>query len=132
MTFWFLLTPTFALADVRKILNQIDFSINIFIIDTGELYMWGTSSEGQTGLADEEVFLPQKLEFDDKVIAISCGYYHTAVITGNYELHINFNWELWCGYIIMSIEMQFWTLSYPMGSILTGLDSPLVRPSAGL
>lgn len=45
--------------------------------------MWGSNAEGQLGLdrlkdADE----PTLLEFDEKIVHVACGYYHTLMVTG--------------------------------------------------
>ncbi len=45
--------------------------------------MWGSGSEGQLGLGIAECELPSELKFRSKVTSVACGYYHTAVITGN-------------------------------------------------
>lgn len=55
-----------------------------FVLDNGELYVWGSGSEGQLGLGISECELPTLLKFRSKVTLVDCGYYHTAVITGNY------------------------------------------------
>jgi len=48
------------------------------------VYVWGDNSEGQLGLGDgvSEAELPEQLRLDEKAVHISCGYYHTAVVTG--------------------------------------------------
>ena len=47
------------------------------------MYVWGGGSEGQLGLGDEtECPKPKLLETDDRVVCIACGYYHTALVTG--------------------------------------------------
>ena len=55
----------------------------MFVLDNGELYVWGSGSEGQLGLGTSECELPSLLKFRSKVKFVACGYYHTAVITGN-------------------------------------------------
>lgn len=53
------------------------------LTEDGDVYTWGLNSEGQIGFGEdeEECSTPQLLKFDDEVISISCGYYHTAVVT---------------------------------------------------
>ena len=46
--------------------------------------MWGSGSEGQLGLGTAECELPSLLKFRSKVKLVACGYYHTAVVTGNF------------------------------------------------
>ncbi|KAF6028536.1 RPGR [Bugula neritina] len=52
-------------------------------IENGLVYVWGDNSEGQLGLGDgvSEAELPEQLRLDEKAVHISCGYYHTAVVT---------------------------------------------------
>ena len=49
------------------------------------MYVWGGGSDGQLGLGSSqtEVTKPTLLPIDQPVVHIACGYYHTAVITGN-------------------------------------------------
>ena len=51
-------------------------------IADGKLYTWGSSSEGQTGQGDEDCTEPTKVQIRGKVVAVGCGYYHMAVVTG--------------------------------------------------
>ena len=53
--------------------------------DDGCVYVWGSGSEGQLGLgmSQQEAAVPVQLELEEKVKSLSCGYYHTAVVTGN-------------------------------------------------
>ena len=48
------------------------------------MYVWGGGSEGQLGLgaSETEVPKPTQLDLDEKIVCISCGYYHTALVTG--------------------------------------------------
>ncbi len=54
-----------------------------FGLDSGDLYTWGSGSDGQSGHKEEETLAPKVLKFGSKVKWVSCGYYHTAVVTGN-------------------------------------------------
>ena len=59
--------------------------------------MWGGGSEGQLGLgaSETEVPKPTKLDLEEKIVCLSCGYYHTALVTGlliqdkGYECNLN-------------------------------------------
>ncbi|XP_078618718.1 X-linked retinitis pigmentosa GTPase regulator-like isoform X2 [Branchiostoma floridae x Branchiostoma japonicum] len=55
----------------------------------GKVYVWGGGSEGQLGLGEDttECTEPTLLDFDSKAISISCGYYHTAVVTEDGNLY---------------------------------------------
>lgn len=45
--------------------------------------MWGDNSEGQIGLAGEVyVSVPCQVDVGKPVSSVSCGYYHSALITG--------------------------------------------------
>ena len=45
--------------------------------------MFGCGSEGQLGLGDTtETDIPRPLAFRIPVKQVSCGYYHTAIVTG--------------------------------------------------
>ena len=48
----------------------------------GQLYTWGSSSEGQTGHGNEDCETPTQLHLKEKVVTVACGYYHMAVVTG--------------------------------------------------
>ena len=56
----------------------------MLISEDGDVYMWGGGSEGQLGLgaSETEVPKPTKLDLDEKIECLSCGYYHTALVTG--------------------------------------------------
>lgn len=51
-------------------------------LDNGELYVWGSGSEGQLGIGVDECERPVLLKFKSKIRVVSCGYYHTAFVTG--------------------------------------------------
>ena len=59
--------------------------------------MWGDNSEGQLGLGDSlsEVDKPTRLRIDEKPVHISCGYYHTAIVTGKFA-RSNCHYKLTC------------------------------------
>lgn len=48
----------------------------------GKLYTWGSSSEGQTGQGEDDCNVPTHVQIRGKVVAVGCGYYHMAVVTG--------------------------------------------------
>ena len=64
--------------------------IPCIIIDDGKIFVWGSGSEGQLGLgiSQAEATEPVALELNDKVKSLSCGYYHTAFVTGKYVLDL--------------------------------------------
>ncbi|XP_010014030.1 PREDICTED: X-linked retinitis pigmentosa GTPase regulator-like, partial [Nestor notabilis] len=52
------------------------------VTEDGQLFVWGDNSEGQIGLADEAcVSVPCQVDVGKPVSSVSCGYYHSALIT---------------------------------------------------
>ena len=50
---------------------------------SGKAYTWGLNTEGQCGCGEEdEISIPTEIEWSKKIVSISCGYYHTAFVTG--------------------------------------------------
>ncbi|KAF2980779.1 hypothetical protein EK904_001310 [Melospiza melodia maxima] len=63
-------------------------TICVFIVEDGQLFVWGDNSEGQIGLASEaSVSVPCKVDIGKPVSFVSCGYYHSALISGDGELY---------------------------------------------
>ena len=55
----------------------------------GEVWVWGSNTEGQLGLgedSEETVFSPTLLPLASGVSHISCGYYHSALVTTQGQL----------------------------------------------
>ena len=55
------------------------------LTEDGKLYLWGGGNEGQLGLGEtgdsaEPILLP----FDEAIVHVACGYYHTAFVTGRH------------------------------------------------
>lgn len=59
-------------------------SASLFVLaEDGRLFMWGDNSVGQIGLGEEGFAAqPRKLNVEDAVIWVSCGYHHSAFVTG--------------------------------------------------
>ena len=56
----------------------------------GDVYVWGGNGEGQLGIGDEDqAHEPRKLQLNERAVCISCGYYHTAIVTGTQQLMSN-------------------------------------------
>ena len=57
------------------------------------MYVWGGGGEGQLGLGEEteEMHKPVNLELGTKAVCISCGYYHTAIVTGKEQPYFHHN-----------------------------------------
>ena len=66
---------------------------SIALTRSGSVYVWGSNKEGQLGLGDEaeEIsYTAERLLIDSNDSAIkdiSCGYYHTALVTHTGELY---------------------------------------------
>uniref|UniRef100_A0A3B4GW56 X-linked retinitis pigmentosa GTPase regulator-like n=1 Tax=Pundamilia nyererei TaxID=303518 RepID=A0A3B4GW56_9CICH len=51
---------------------------------SGKLFMWGDNTEGQIGLGKEsQVSSPQEVSVGRPISWVSCGYYHSALVTAN-------------------------------------------------
>ena len=51
--------------------------------ESGRLYMWGDNTEGQLGLGQEgSSSTPKEVDVGQPVAWVSCGYYHSALVTG--------------------------------------------------
>lgn len=54
-----------------------------FFPESGKLFMWGDNTEGQIGLAKEShAPSPQEVDVGGPISWVSCGYYHSAFVTG--------------------------------------------------
>ena len=62
----------------------------------GDVYSWGGGSEGQLGLGPDmmDTETPIKVPVNESVVYISCGYYHSAFITGVRHCQVNFHFNL--------------------------------------
>ncbi|CAF0861292.1 unnamed protein product [Rotaria sp. Silwood1] len=56
--------------------------------DEGVVYVWGANDDGQCAQPRKHdvIQVPRELRIESQVIAISCGYYHTALIDENGRL----------------------------------------------
>ncbi len=51
----------------------------------GDVYTWGSNGDGQLGLGDVDSsgqVSPQRIRSQEKFIGLSCGYHHSAFLTG--------------------------------------------------
>ena len=64
---------------------------SVALTKSGIVYVWGSNKEGQLGLGDEaeEIsYTAEKISFEEgQVKDISCGYYHTALVTEAGDLY---------------------------------------------
>ncbi|ELU07510.1 hypothetical protein CAPTEDRAFT_122289, partial [Capitella teleta] len=58
------------------------------LTDKGSVYLWGGGEEGQLGFGEDVTKheTPERLDVDDEVVCIACGYYHTALVTAGGKL----------------------------------------------
>lgn len=66
-----------------------------FCAEDGRVFVWGGSGEGQLGLGEEaEVPKPKELDVGQRVTCIACGYYHSALVTGErLKSRFHFEWN---------------------------------------
>jgi len=57
---------------------------NLLVVESGDMYIWGSGSEGQLGMGIDIIRLnkPVMLQMDDRIFQVACGYYHTMLVTG--------------------------------------------------
>jgi X-linked retinitis pigmentosa GTPase regulator len=64
---------------------------SVALTHSGNVYVWGSNKEGQLGLGDEAEetsYSAENLCFEkDTIKDISCGYYHTAIVTESGDLY---------------------------------------------
>jgi alpha-tubulin suppressor-like RCC1 family protein len=68
----------------------------LYFTACGRVYVWGSNADGQLGLpnTNDSVLSPVLLPFDQQIVHISCGYYHTAFVTGMLVC-LNFLFQIW-------------------------------------
>lgn len=61
------------------------------LAEDGRLFMWGDNSVGQIGLgAESYASEPREVMVGQSVAWVSCGYHHSAFVTGNtHRVHLN-------------------------------------------
>ncbi|CAF3124208.1 unnamed protein product [Rotaria sp. Silwood2] len=82
----------------------------------GVVYVWGLNEDGQCGQARKHnvIRIPTELQLEYPVVAISCGYYHTALITEGGRLFLfgnNHDGQL--GYSISTEYVGSFEISLP-------------------
>lgn len=56
------------------------------VTESGKLFMWGDNTEGQIGLGKEShASTPQEVNVGRPISWVSCGYYHSALVTGEHR-----------------------------------------------
>lgn len=68
------------MSNLSKHLNNTE---QLCVVEDGRLFLWGDISVGQLGLGNEShVLLPKELKLGQPLHWVSCGYRHTALVTG--------------------------------------------------
>ncbi|XP_043220085.1 X-linked retinitis pigmentosa GTPase regulator-like [Amphibalanus amphitrite] len=70
--------------------EQIDAGVAHTVVLTahGQLFAWGSNEDGQCGLGDAPgACLPTPVPSDEEIVSLSCGYRHTAFVTGQHTWH---------------------------------------------
>ena len=67
---------------------RIDSDISFLFSVDGSVYVWGSNADGQLGLGDSVTIVdtPMRIDIPHTIAYISCGYYHTALVTGKISL----------------------------------------------
>ena len=62
---------------------------SFIVSEDGAVYVWGSGGEGQLGMGGKtECPDPEELRIEEGVTCISCGYYHTALVSGRCYLDV--------------------------------------------
>lgn len=80
--------------------------------------MWGDNSEGQIGLGKQShASTPQEVSVGRPISWVSCGYYHSALVTGETIRLFPFKWpfhtNIW--FVLLSKVSIFTFLKYWSG-----------------
>ena len=76
-------------SDIIDISAGKDFSA--ILKSDGTLYTFGFNGSGQLGLGNSTTgpYTPTQIETHSDIIAVSCGYYHTAIIKQNLDIGVS-------------------------------------------
>ena len=59
------------------------------VIDNGDVYAWGKGAQGALGLSNfEDVFSPEKITLEQKIIKVDSGVSHTTFIDSNGSVYV--------------------------------------------
>ncbi|CAF3772630.1 unnamed protein product [Adineta steineri] len=60
------------------------------LTEDGLVYVWGSNEDGQCGQPrkNDTIKIPRELRVEYQVVAISCGYYHTALVSSDGRLFL--------------------------------------------
>ncbi|PFX34572.1 X-linked retinitis pigmentosa GTPase regulator [Stylophora pistillata] len=79
-----------SLPDQQYALLSCGSDFTAAVTEEGQLYTWGSNSEGQIGhrdeIDDDSCLIPRKVKLRGKVVSVACGYYHMAVVTDDGSL----------------------------------------------
>ncbi|XP_036356591.1 X-linked retinitis pigmentosa GTPase regulator isoform X2 [Octopus sinensis] len=65
------------------------FEHSVCLTESGDVYVWGSNSEGQLGFGDlTESYVPTRLLAEETIKSVAVGYYHTALLTENGSVYV--------------------------------------------
>lgn len=80
---------------ISFVFSKVYFPPYCGVVEDGKLYVWGDNSEGQIGLGKEEgTSTPRELAVGRRVTWVSCGYYHSAFVTGKHLVSVLGRYDL--------------------------------------
>lgn len=81
-------------------------------VEDGRLFMWGDNSVGQIGLGNEGFAAePREVNVGKVVMWVSCGYHHSAFVTGTTQFSKTLHKKPSFSFTLMSfivLRMLFW------------------------
>jgi alpha-tubulin suppressor-like RCC1 family protein len=94
--------------DEKVVMISCGYCHSMALTESGRVFVWGSNSKGQLGLRNIDkydkyaksllrtssvLFLNQNLEYDNSMRKISCGKYHSLLLSSNGEIY----WFGWNG-----------------------------------
>lgn len=86
-----------------------DFYTLCVVVEDGRLFMWGDNSVGQIGLGDERFAAePREVNVGEAVVWVSCGYHHSACVTGKTQSNQNTHHSSYIYNVLCCSESVLW------------------------
>ena len=78
-------TNSFDIKDIKSFSSGKEYSM---LLTLDGLYGYGNNGDGQLGVGNYDTrHVPRKVIFDKKIVSVTCGAYHTLVITETRQLY---------------------------------------------